>query len=219
MKTYKDDILNLLFKRAQHFIPLMLIMLMTYFFVRFVLEKQVIDFVFFILTPYMLPLLLNKIITTIYPIKEGGSYIGLTEEKFSPWLFSLRVQQIYLVFPQLERLLFFLPGMYSAWLRAWGSKIGKNVFWTPGTIVNDRGMLEIGDFVILGHNVYMSPHFLRVKNGRFFVYVKKIKIGPGSFIGAFTKMGPGTTILPGTQVKATSQFSVNQNSPYNKEAL
>lgn len=143
-------------------------------------------------------------------MEEGGSYIGLTEKKFSTWLFALRAQQIYIVFPQLERLLFFLPGMYSAWLRAWGSKIGKAVFWVPGTIVNDRNLLEIGDYVVFGHNVYMSSHFLRAKDGKFFVYVKKIKIESMSFIGAFTKMGPGTTIKSGSQVEATSEFSVNE---------
>jgi acetyltransferase-like isoleucine patch superfamily enzyme len=144
---------------------------------------------------------------------EGGSYIGLDEKKFQPWLFSLRIQQIYLVFPQLERLLFFLPGMYSAWLRAWGSKIGKSVFWTPGTIVNDRSLMDVGDFVIFGHNTYMSSHLLRVKNGKFFVYVKKIKIGSYTFVGAFTKMGPGTTIAQGSQIQVMSNFSVNQKFP------
>lgn len=167
----------------------------------------------FALTPYLVPLLIQRIVLGIYPMKEGGAYIGLEEHTFSPWLFSLRVQQIYLVFPQLERLLFYLPGMYSAWLRAWGSNIGKNVFWTPGTIINDRSLMDVGDFVIFGHNTYMSSHFLRVKNGRFFVYVKKIKIGSGSFIGAFSKMGPGTNIAPGSQVQAMSLFSLNRDKP------
>ncbi|MDD4972918.1 MAG: hypothetical protein PHY93_01130 [Bacteriovorax sp.] len=165
--------------------------------------------------PYLLPLMIQRIVLGIYPLKEGGNYIGLAEKSFSPWLFSLRVQQIYLVFPQLERLLFFLPGLYSAWLRAWGSQIGKNVFWTPGTVVNDRSLMEVGDFVIFGHNTYMSSHLLRVKNGKFFVYVRKIKIGSYSFIGAFTKMGPGTKISSGSQVQAMSNFSINQNFPAN----
>nr|BDT29396.1 acyl transferase [Bacteriovorax sp. HI3] len=209
----KDFILNLLFKRLQHFFPLIFFSLMVYFFVKFVQTGDFFYFVKFALTPYLLPLLIQRVVLGIYPMKEGGSYIGLEEHTFSPWLFSLRVQQIYLVFPQLERLLFYLPGMYSAWLRAWGSKIGKNVFWTPGTIINDRSLMDVGDFVIFGHNTYMSSHFLRVKNGRFFVYVKTVKIGSFSFIGAFTKMGPGTNIAPGTQVQAMSLFSVNRDKP------
>lgn len=209
----KDYILNFLFKRTQHFFPLFFFSIMIYFFLQFIQTKETSYFIKFALTPYVLPLIIQRIVLAIYPMKEGGSYIGLQEHNFSPWLFSLRVQQIYLVFPQLERLLFYLPGMYSAWLRAWGSKIGKNVFWTPGTIINDRSLMEVGDFVIFGHNTYMSSHFLRVKNGKFFIYVKKIKIGSYSFIGAFTKMGPGTTIAPGTQVQAMSLFSINRQSP------
>jgi hypothetical protein len=213
MTTYKDHILNFLFKRLQHFFPLIFFSLMVTFFVKFVITHRLCYFVLFALTPYLLPLLIQRIVLGIYPMKEGGSYIGLEEKTFQPWLFSLRVQQIYLVFPQLERLLFYLPGMYSAWLRAWGSKIGKHVFWVPGTVVNDRSLMEVGDFVIFGHNTYMSSHFLRVKNGKFFVYAKRIKIGSNTFIGAFTKMGPGTTIGPGSQIQAMSQFSVNQKFP------
>lgn len=218
MTTPKDHILNFLFKRVQHFFPLIFFLIMITFFIKFVMDQNIWFFVAFMLTPYLLPLLIQRIVLGIYPMKEGGAYIGLTEKQFSPWLFSLRVQQIYLVFPQLERLLFYLPGLYSAWLRAWGSKIGSNVFWTPGVIVNDRSLLDIGDMVIFGHNTYMSSHFLRVKNGKFFVYVKKIQIGSYSFIGAFSKMGPGTNISPGTQVPAMSLFSVNQNRPHPQSA-
>ncbi|MBC7538712.1 MAG: acyl transferase [Bacteriovorax sp.] len=213
MTIYKDDILNFLFKRLQHFFPLIFFSLMLFLFAQFVLTKCLIFFVLFCIVPYLLPLFIQRIVLGIYPLKEGGNYIGLAEKSFSPWLFSLRIQQIYLVFPQLERLLFFLPGLYSAWLRAWGSQIGKSVFWTPGTVVNDRGLMEVGDFVIFGHNTYMSSHLLRVKNGNFFVYVRKIKIGSYTFVGAFTKMGPGTNISSGSQIQAMSNFSVNQKFP------
>lgn len=209
----KDFLLNLVFKRVQHFFPLFFFIMMVTLFISFVKTPTVSNFFCFLLSPYIVPLLIQRIVLWIYPIREGGSYIGLEEHSFQPWLFSLRVQQIYLVFPQLERLLFYLPGLYSAWLRAWGSNIGKNVFWTPGTIVNDRSLMDVGDFVIFGHNTYMSSHFLRVKNGRFFVYVKKIKIGSYSFIGAFTKMGPGTNIAQGSQIQAMSNFSVNRSTP------
>lgn len=218
MITIKDHILNFLFKRTQHFFPLLIFSLEITFFSKFVLTKNMYFLAAFMLTPYFLPLITQRIVLGIYPMREGASYIGLEEKKFQPWLFSLRIQQIYLVFPQLERLLFFLPGMYSAWLRAWGSKIGKSVFWTPGTVVNDRSLMDVGDFVIFGHNTYMSSHLLRVKNGKFFVYVKKVKIGSYTFIGAFTKMGPGTTIAPGSQIQVMSNFSVNQKYPPVKEA-
>ncbi|MGZ3789675.1 MAG: acyltransferase [Bacteriovorax sp.] len=215
MPTLKDRLLILAFKRLQHFLPLIFLSIMTFCFIKFIKTTHVLYFIFFALTPYLLPLLLQRMVFFFYPLKEGGSYIGMEEKKFSPWLFSLRVQQIYLICPQLERIIFFFPGTYSIWLRAWGSKIGKRVFWTPGTVVNDRGLLEVGDYVVFGHNTYMSPHLLRMKDGKFFVYVKKIKIGSYSFVGAFSKLGPGTTIGKGSFVPAASEFAVNQK--FNKD--
>jgi hypothetical protein len=213
--TTKDKIMNALFKRVQHFFPLLTIGLWVWSIICLFKNPSWCQAAIAVSVPYLLPLTAHRILTFIYPLEEGGAYIGLNEEKFSPWLASLRIQQIYIVFPQLERLLFFLPGMYSTWLRLWGSKIGAWVFWVPGIEITDRSLVEVGDGVVFGNRVFMSSHLLRAKNDKFFVYVKKIKIGSKSFVGAFSRLGPGTDIAPGTVLSAGSDLALNQkiNSP------
>ena len=210
--TKKDKVFNFLFKRLLHFFPIITVSIWFNFLYRFYKYDNSIDFVLFLLTPYLFPLICYRLLNFFYPIKEGASYIGINEEVFSPWLFSLRIQQIYIVFPQLERLLFFLPGVFALWLRLWGSKIGKQVFFVPNIVIHDRGFLELGDNIVFGDRCYLSSHFLEVRDNRFFLYLKKIKIDSNVFIGAMTRMGPGTKIKSFTKGPAGSNFTVNQKA-------
>jgi acetyltransferase-like isoleucine patch superfamily enzyme len=211
--TAKDAILNTFLKVPQHFFPLFVMVLWIGSFYLFIETKQGCYLAATILVPYLVPLFFFRLLTFIYPFEEGAQLIGLDQKKFSVWLAGFRIQQIYLVFPQFERLLFFLPEMYSTWLRLWGSKIGWGVFWVPGNIIGDRNLLNIGNRVVFGHQVYLSAHLLRVKNDNFMLYAKKIKIGDNCFIGAFSKIGPGTTIEAGTVVNAGSYYTVNKSEP------
>lgn len=211
--TTKDTILNALFKVPQHFFPVFVFSIWMTFLYRFYNYGGGWNLAGFFLTPYLVPLFCFRLLTFIYPFEEGAQLIGLTQKKFSVWLAGYRIQQIYIVFPQLERLLFFIPTMYSNWLRLWGSKIGKGVFWVPGNLIVDRNLMDIGDNVVFGHQAYMSAHLLRVKNGEFMLYAKKITIGNNCFIGAFTKMGPGTVVKDGTIVNAGSYYTVNKDEP------
>lgn len=210
--TKKDMILNMLFKRLLHFFPLFFTLGWGFGIYKFITTHELCYFFYSLMWPYLIPLLCYRMMIFIYPIKEGGAYIGVNEKKFSPWLVSLRIQQVYIVFPQLERLLFFLPGMYATWLKLWGSKIGKNVFFVPNIVIHDRGLLELGDNIVFGDKCYLSSHFLEVKSGRFFSYVKKIKIESNVFIGAMTHMGPGTHIKSNQKIATGTIFTVNQSA-------
>ena len=213
--TGKDTILNAFLKVPQHFFPLFVISLWITSFYMWIETKQGLYLATTILVPYIIPLFFFRLLIFIYPFEEGAQLIGLDQKKFSVWLAGYRIQQIYLVFPQLERLLFFLPEMYSTWLRLWGSKVGSGVFWVPGNVINDRNLLNIGSRVVFGHQVYISAHLLRVKNDKFMLYAKKITIGDNCFIGAFSKLGPGTNIKAGTIVNAGSYYTVNKSEAGN----
>jgi acetyltransferase-like isoleucine patch superfamily enzyme len=167
-----------------------------------------------LLTPYILPLFTWKLINFIKPLKEGsGEY--LAEKTFSPWLSSYRIQEIYLKFPFLERAIHLVPFLYSSWLRAWGSKVGKRVLIPPTVKVVDRTSLDIGNNVYLGDEVYFSSHFIVQKNGRIFCYHKSVTIEDNCFIGAFTKLGPGARVKENSVVKAFSYYSLNSSEPGN----
>lgn len=157
---------------------------------------------------YGLPLLVFRLHEKFYPIKEGISY--LIGEKYSPWWGSHQIQVIYIAIPVLESVLRLIPGMFSLWLRLWGSKIGKNVYWTPALEVGDRSLLEIGDNVVIGHRVGISSHVIKPRKQNLMLYVKKVKIGNNVFIGAGSNLAPGVVINDGQFISVNTTLLPNQ---------
>jgi hypothetical protein len=153
---------------------------------------------------YILPLILNRIHGFFYPLCEESQ--DLSQRAYSAWWGVHQLQYLFIVIPQFEGLLHLVPGLYSLWLRSWGSQIGKNVFWTPRVEILDRGLVEIGDHVIIGHLTTMSAHMVADIQGRPHLIIKKIRIGAKSFIGADSQFGPGTTVEPETKVRPKTRL-------------
>jgi hypothetical protein len=167
---------------------------------------------------YVFPVLIYRIHHHFYPIQEGISY--LCGKEYSPWWGSHQIQVIYITFPFLEAALRLIPGVFSLWLRLWGSKVGKNVYWTPQLEIADRGLLEIGDRVVFGYGVAISSHVIKPRKNDLMLYVKKIRIGNDVFLGAKSGFGPGVTIENGNFVPVLSQIYPNKifaNQSYIKE--
>ena len=114
------------------------------------------------------------------------------------WWFTFCTQTLFLRFPFLEEVLRTVPALYSLWLRLWGSKIGKLVYWTPGTTVLDRSFLRFGDHVSLGLGSLLGTH-LHV--GDEFL-IAPIELEDGVAIGAHAMIGPGVTVKAGEATKA-----------------
>jgi hypothetical protein len=70
-------------------------------------------------TIYLLPVVCYRLHNALWPVESGGSY--LIGKSYSPWWGGHQLQLIYLAAPWLEGLLRLVPGVYSAWLRLWGS--------------------------------------------------------------------------------------------------
>jgi hypothetical protein len=104
-----------------------------------------------------------------------------------------------------------VPGLFSLWLRAWGSTVGRAVYWTPGLEIADRSLLRIGDRVVFGHRVGLYAHLVAPKHGRLVLYVKRITIGSDVFVGAGTRMGPGVRIDDGVTVPVLSDLYPNHH--------
>lgn len=147
---------------------------------------------------YGVPLLAFRWHERRFPLKEGASH--LAGGPYSPWWGGHQLQVVFIAFPALETALRLVPGLYSAWLRAWGSTIGKNVYWTPAFRIGDRSLLDIGDDVIFGYDVGMSSHLIKRTRKNVLLYVKRITIGSGCFIGAGAVIGPGCTVEDGATV-------------------
>lgn len=149
---------------------------------------------------YLFPLFCFRLLSFFKPIAEGKS--DILEKKFSPWWAGHQIQSVFISAPFLESLLKIIPGAYSAWLRSWGSSIGKNVYWTPGSIHYDRNLLEVGDNVVFGERSLSVCHVITPKDGSAELTIAKVRLGKGAFVGAAAVLSPGAIMDPGTFIKA-----------------
>jgi hypothetical protein len=152
---------------------------------------------------YVLPLIAFRLHQLVAPLKAGGA--RLDGKTYVPWWGGHQIQLIYIAVPQLEALLRMVPGLYSLWLRAWGSKIGRRVHWTPQVEVTDRSLLDVGDGVIFGHRAVLFGHVIRHGKQHLLLYVRPVTIGDGVFVGAGSAIGPGAVIRPGVRLDAETR--------------
>jgi acetyltransferase-like isoleucine patch superfamily enzyme len=92
----------------------------------------------------------------------------------------------------------------------WGAKVGRNVYWTPGLEIADRGLLEIGDRVVIGHRVGIYSHIIKPRKQDLMLYVKKVKIGNDVFVGAGCHLAPGVVIKDGVYIPVATNLYLNQ---------
>jgi hypothetical protein len=157
---------------------------------------------------YVLPLLTYWLHHLFYPLKEGVSY--LQNRTYTPWWGTHQIQLIYIAFPALETILRLIPGLFSLWLRLWGAKVGKGVYWTTRLEIGDRSLLDIGDSVVFGHGIGIYSHVVKPKKDNLMLYLKRVKIGDRAFIGAGCRFGPGVEIAPGSYLPVATDLYPNQ---------
>jgi acetyltransferase-like isoleucine patch superfamily enzyme len=120
---------------------------------------------------------------------------------FVAWWACFQCQVLFLRFPVLEEIMRLLPGVYSLWLRLWGSKIGKLTYWAPGTVILDRGFLDIGDDVVFGAGVRLNPHVME-KTPQAVLLLAPIQIGSGALVGGYSLLTAGTVIAENENTRA-----------------
>ena len=150
---------------------------------------------------YLMPPLAARSILLFCGRREGRITIGSRD--FFVWWALLNLQVIFCRFPVLEELLRLVPGLYSAWLRLWGARIGRLTYWAPGTRILDRPFLEIGDDVIFGAGARLNAHVLaRDPSGDLELLLATITIGARSMIGGYSLLTAGTQIAPDESTRA-----------------
>lgn len=153
---------------------------------------------------YALPLATFRALDRWRPLREGRS--RLDAPVYSPWWASHQCQALFIALPQLESLLQLVPGGFSLWLRCWGSRVGRAVYWTPRVEIADRSLLEVGDRVVVGHKVEIYAHAIRPTRAGLVLHVRRIVIGQDVFVGAGTRIGPGVHIADGVRVPLLSDL-------------
>lgn len=157
---------------------------------------------------YLLPVALYRLHQALWPLVEGAS--RLDAAGYSPWWGGHQLQVMYSAFPALEGVLRLVPGLYSAWLRLWGSRIGRAVYWTPQVDIIDRGLLEVGDGVVFGHRVACYAHLVKRRDDGLVLYVRRIRIGAGVMLGASSRLGPGARIDDGVALPILTDVGVGR---------
>jgi hypothetical protein len=171
-------------------------------------DPSLIQPVLLIAIIYLLPPLSFRIHNLFFPIRKRTS--NLSERKYSPWWGAHMIQIIYIALPQLESLLRLIPGLYSLWLRLWGSRVGRNVYWTPNVEITDRHLLDIGDRVVIGHKTKFLGHAIKPRGDAMMLYTHTIRVGNDVFIGAGSRIGPGAVICDKAYLPILTDVYVNQ---------
>jgi hypothetical protein len=143
---------------------------------------------------YVLPPMLHRLHARVYPLQEGAH--PLVGHAYVPWWGSHQLQVIFTAVPSLEAILRVL-GLYSPWLRLWGARVGRGVYWTPLVEITDRSLLEIGDGVVVGHRCGFYAHAIKPARGNLYLFAKRIRIGERAFLGAGCGFGPGARVEAG----------------------
>lgn len=149
---------------------------------------------------YLLPPVAARLLTAVCG-RPAGRY-GVGERAFLVWWVTLSLQTLFLRLPFLEELLRLVPGLYSAWLRLWGSRIGSRVYWSAGTVVLDRGYLDVGDGVVFGAGVRLNGHVLAKEGGVQTLIVDTVRVGAGAAVGGYSLLTAGTEVAPGEALRA-----------------
>jgi acetyltransferase-like isoleucine patch superfamily enzyme len=179
-------------------------------FVRFVREPSAFGASAFLFSVYLVAPLVWFGLRLLFGNESEGVYrVGKKAVGGNLWLLSYQLQNVYTSFPAFERALRLVPGFYSAWLRLWGSRIGRKVNWTAECQIVDRGHLEVGDRAFFGNRSYLSAHALKKKGDHYVLYVKKIRIGADAMVSYASHVGPGVVVGPRAHVEAGSRLFPN----------
>lgn len=167
---------------------------------------------------YLLPPVLCRTLLLAMPIRS--QFIPMGTSDFFVWWFSLNLQMLFIRFPSLEEFLRLMPGVYSAWLRLWGARVGKLTYWGAGLQILDRPFIHVGDHVIFGAGVRINPHVMqhdpagrpmlvlapvtisdRVSVGGYSLLVAGAHVGPDQATRAFLVLPPFNRLESGRRVK------------------
>jgi acetyltransferase-like isoleucine patch superfamily enzyme len=145
---------------------------------------------------YLIPIIPARILRE--SLRKSPPEISVGSPDFLKWWACFQFQVLFLRFPATEEIIRLIPGAYSLWLRAWGSRIGKFTYWAPRTCILDRGFLDIGDNVVFGAGVKLNPHV--IENGN--LLLAPVEIGDRAAIGGYSLLTAGTAISPGDECRA-----------------
>jgi len=150
---------------------------------------------------YLAPPVVARLVLGAAGSPQGRILVG--SKDFFVWWLVFQLQMVFCRLTALEEVLRFIPGLYSQWLRLWGSRIGRFTYWSPGTLITDRSFLSIGDDVVFGAGVRLNPHVLaKGRNGELELLLATVRLGDRVQVGGYSLLTAGTEIQDGEITRA-----------------
>jgi hypothetical protein len=159
-------------------------------------------------TIYLAPPLLHRLHDRFFPLVEGR--FEVVGGHYLPWWGSHQLNRLFIAYPFLEATLRLVPGLYSAWLRLWGARIGRGVYWTPGVKILDRALLVVGDGVVFGEESGASGHVISFKQGKLMLLVGRVTVEDRAIIGGQAGLAPGSVVKAGVVVAFGDKVGIDQ---------
>jgi acetyltransferase-like isoleucine patch superfamily enzyme len=154
---------------------------------------------------YLLPPLLARIAIGCWGLPSKNEPVP--SRKSYVWWFTTQLQVPFMRFPFLEEIIRMVPALYSTWLRLWGAKVGRNVYWSAQVLVADRPFIDVGDFVVFGYGSKLTSHLLTKVNSEMKLIFGAPIIKSKAILGTLSCVGPGAYIGEGQILKATAVIS------------
>jgi acetyltransferase-like isoleucine patch superfamily enzyme len=129
--------------------------------------------------------------------------IPVGSRAFVRWWALLQLQVVFARLPFLEEALRLVPGLYSAWLRLWGARIGRYVYWAPEVRLTDRYLVEVGEQALVGMGTVLVSHLVIPGEGPApTLLLARVTVGAGAQIGGLSLLGPGSRVPAGQATPA-----------------
>ena len=153
----------------------------------------------------LVPPIVVRATLALRPLPPGD--IEMLSRTFLLWWFTAQWQVIFNRLPWIEEVIRLVPGLYSAWLRLWGARVGRFVYWTPGLRILDRPLVEIGDRVVFGAGVKINPHIIMPDaNSRLVLKAARVRIGSDALVGGYSLLTAGCWVAAGEATPGKREF-------------
>ena len=127
----------------------------------------------------------------------GRSAVG--SGAFLRWWWQAQWQVVFNRLPAIEEGVRLVPGLYALWLRLWGSRVGRFVYFTPGLRVLDRQFVRLGDGCAFGAGVSLNAHVIGPdpETGVSTLLVAPVSVGAGALVGGGSVLTAGCFVEGG----------------------
>lgn len=143
---------------------------------------------------YLVPPLLSRLALLPGPPLADGA--PPDSAVFRRWWLLTQLQMLFNRVGLLEDLLRLVPGLYSAWLNLWGSRVSLMTFWARDVVITERYLLTIAPGVTVAGQVGIVAHLVTPgADGGLRLLVAPIVVERGAMLGIRSGVGPGCRVF------------------------